>query len=75
MTKDSVLLIDDIVLPESGTRWRATMADMNLMCALAAKERSTKEWYALLESVGLKIENIWEYAVETGDSVIAARLA
>lgn len=73
MTKSSVLLIDDIVLPETGAPWRATMADMNMMSALAAKERSEKEWYALLDSVRLKIVGIWEYAPETGDSIIIAK--
>jgi len=70
----SLLLIDDIVLPESGVvPWRATMADLNMMSALAAKERSEKEWYLLLQSAGLKIVKIWKYAVETGDSIIVAR--
>ena len=73
MTKDSILLIDDLVLPETGAPWRATMADMNMLSALAAKERSEKEWYALLESVGLRIIRIWKYAVETGDSIIVAK--
>lgn len=74
--KDSLLLIDDIVLPESGVvPWRATMADLNMMSALAAKERSEKEWYALLESAGLKIIKIWKYAAETGDSIIVAKPA
>ncbi|KAF2265443.1 S-adenosyl-L-methionine-dependent methyltransferase [Lojkania enalia] len=73
MADDSVILIDDIVLPETGARWRATMADMNMMSALAARERSKKEVFALLESVGLKVVKVWEYAVETGDSIIVAR--
>ncbi|KAF2874757.1 S-adenosyl-L-methionine-dependent methyltransferase [Massariosphaeria phaeospora] len=73
MSHDSVLLIDDIVLREVGAPWRSTMADMNLLSALAAKERSQKEWYALLESAGLKILSIWEYAAETGDSIIVAK--
>jgi hypothetical protein len=74
MGKDSLLLIDDIVLPDMGAPWRATMADMNLMCALAAKERSRKEWIVLLESVGLEVVKFWQYAVETGDSIIVAKL-
>jgi hypothetical protein len=74
--KDSLLLIDDILLPESGVvPWRATMADLNMMSALAANERSEKEWYALLESAGLKIIKIWRYAAEKGDSIIVAKPA
>lgn len=72
--EDSVLLIDDIVIPESGeVPWRATMADMNMMSSLAAKERSEREWYALLESAGLEIVKVWKYAAETGDSIIVGK--
>lgn len=73
-SKDSVLLIDDIVLPEAGmVPWRAAMADMNMMSTLAAKERSETEWRVLLDSAELEIVKIWKYAAETGDSIIAAK--
>lgn len=67
--EDSILLIDDIILPESGiVPWRATLADLNMMSSLAAKERSENEWRALIESAGLKVVEIYKYAAETGDS-------
>jgi hypothetical protein len=73
-SEESVLLIDDIVMPEeSVVPWRATLADMNMMSTLAAKERTETEWRVLLESAGLEIVGIWKYAEETGDSIIAAR--
>lgn len=74
--ENSVLLIDDIVLPESGVvPWRATQADMNMMSVLAAKEPSEREWHALLESAGLKIIKIWTCAIENGESIIVAKPA
>jgi hypothetical protein len=54
--------------------WRATMADLNMTSALAAKERSEEEWYELLESAGLKTVKVWKYAAETGDSIMVAKL-
>ncbi|KAF2682279.1 S-adenosyl-L-methionine-dependent methyltransferase [Lentithecium fluviatile CBS 122367] len=53
--KDSMLLINDIVLPDSGmVRWRAIMVAQDMMSSLAAKGRTEKELYALLGSVGLE---------------------
>ncbi|KAF2249631.1 hypothetical protein BU26DRAFT_563536 [Trematosphaeria pertusa] len=73
-SEESILLIYDIVLPDSGpTARHATLADMNMMSALASKERSEGEWQALLESAGLRIVKVWKYADETGDSVIVAQ--
>ncbi|KAL5374171.1 hypothetical protein PMIN02_012307 [Paraphaeosphaeria minitans] len=34
MTEDSVLLVDEIVLPEVGAAWRATQMDMTMLNAL-----------------------------------------
>jgi demethylsterigmatocystin 6-O-methyltransferase len=74
--KDSLLLIDDMVLPDTGIiPWRAALYDLTMMSALAAKERTETEWYALLESAGLKVIKIWKYAVESGDSIIVAKPA
>ncbi|KAF1972389.1 S-adenosyl-L-methionine-dependent methyltransferase [Bimuria novae-zelandiae CBS 107.79] len=58
-SKDSVLLIDDIVLPDEGmVPWRATLADLNMLSTLAAKERLEREWRVLLDSAGLGIIKI-----------------
>ncbi|PSN69528.1 S-adenosyl-L-methionine-dependent methyltransferase [Corynespora cassiicola Philippines] len=72
--QNSLMLIDDIVMPDSGgVPWHVTMADFNMMTGLAAKERTEKEWLALLESSGLKLIKIWKHAAETGDSIIVAK--
>lgn len=73
MTEDSVLLIDDMMLPEAGSPWRATQLDMTMLTCLAAKERSEKEWYALLDSVGLKVVKVWKYTEECDDCIIVAK--
>ncbi|PVH95258.1 S-adenosyl-L-methionine-dependent methyltransferase [Periconia macrospinosa] len=73
MSEDSVVLIDDMVLPEKGSPWRATQLDMAMMATLAAWERSETQWYALLEKAGLEIVKIWKYTEECDDCIIVAK--
>lgn len=73
MDEDSVILIDEIVLPEAGAIWRATQMDMTMMTALAGKERSEEEWYDLLESVDLDVVKVWKYTEESEDCIIVAK--
>jgi hypothetical protein len=75
MTEDSVILIDDMMLPEAGAPWRATQLDITMLTCLAAKERSVNEWYALLDSVDLKIVKIWKYTEECDDCIIVVKPA
>ncbi len=70
--KDSVILIDDMVLPNSGVHWQAAQLDITMMTALASMERTKEQWYALLESAGLRICNIWTYTTSLKDSIIEA---
>lgn len=74
MGKGSVILVDDMVLPNSGIHWQATQLDMAMMTGMAAGERTKEQWYALLESVGLKINKIWTYTTSLQDSIIEAVL-
>ena len=72
MGKDSVILIDDMILPNQGIHWQAAQLDMAMMASVAAMERSEKQWYALLDSAGLKVVTIYRYTEELSDSVIVA---
>jgi hypothetical protein len=73
MSEDSVILIDEMVLPEKGAPWRASFYDMTMLAALAGTERSEKQWYALLEEAGLNIVRIWQYTEECNDCIIEAK--
>lgn len=72
MTEDSVLLIDEMVLPERGAPWRATALDMTMMSCLAAIERSEPEWRVLLDEADFKIVDIRKYTEECNHAVIFA---
>ena len=74
MAADSVILIDDMVLPDIGVHWHAAQLDMTMMTALASIERTREHWYELLQSAGLKIRRIWTYS-SLQDSVIEAVVA
>jgi demethylsterigmatocystin 6-O-methyltransferase len=68
--KDSVILIDDMVLPDKGVFWQTAQVDLTMMSSLAAKERTHEQWIALLDSVGLKILDIFVYTPAVHESVI-----
>ncbi|PWY86728.1 S-adenosyl-L-methionine-dependent methyltransferase [Aspergillus heteromorphus CBS 117.55] len=72
MATDSLLLIDDMVLPNVGVHWQAAQLDMQMMTTLAARERTQEQWYALLEGAGLKINRIYTYTASLKDSIIEA---
>lgn len=72
MDKDSVILIDDMVLPNQGAHWRATQLDLTMMAELAAMERTEKQWYSMLDAAGLKVRQIYTYTPELRDSIIVA---
>jgi demethylsterigmatocystin 6-O-methyltransferase len=71
MSKESVILIDDMVLPNSRVHWQATQLDLTLMASLASIERTKAQWQALLDRAGLKIINIYTYTLSLQDSIIA----
>ncbi|KAI4209668.1 MAG: hypothetical protein LQ351_007422 [Letrouitia transgressa] len=72
MGTGSVILIDDMVLPSTGAHYHAATLDMMVMSALAAMERSEKQWQNLLDAAGLKIRNIYVYTEDFRDSIIVA---
>ncbi|KAL9045235.1 MAG: hypothetical protein Q9214_001696 [Letrouitia sp. 1 TL-2023] len=72
MGAGSIILIDDMVLPSTDAHYHAATLDMMVMSALAAMERSEKQWQSLLDAAGLKIQDIYVYTEEFRDSIIVA---
>jgi len=69
---DSMILIDEMVLPDHGASWKQTQKDVQMMACLAAIERSKSQWEQLLGKAGLSIKEISTYDKEMGDAVIIA---
>lgn len=58
MADDSVVLVHDAILPETGVPHLDALMDIHMM-TLSACERTEKQWTALAESVGLEVRGIW----------------
>ncbi|KAM0712360.1 hypothetical protein Q7P37_011455 [Cladosporium fusiforme] len=59
----SRILLNEIIIPETGAGWFETSVDMIMLCAHSAQERRESHWKSLVESVeGLKVANIWNVA-------------
>ena len=72
LAEDSLILIDDIVLPDINAPLRGVKMDIMMMAAHGAIERTEKQWNALFAAVGLKIVEIWTYRdITEGSSIIS----
>jgi demethylsterigmatocystin 6-O-methyltransferase len=67
---ESVVVIDEMILPNERAPWRAMQIDMVMMSCLESMERGEREWGDLLEKAGLRVLGVWRYGRETVDSVI-----
>ncbi|KAL1967368.1 hypothetical protein VTN77DRAFT_3152 [Rasamsonia byssochlamydoides] len=70
LADDSLILIDDMVLPNLGVHWQAAQLDILMMTTLASREWTEEQWYSLLEGAGLKINKISTYTGSLKDSII-----
>ena len=61
----SKILLNEHVLPDQGCDIIAAQIDISMMAELAATERSEGQWHELVESAGLKIENMWTFSPNT----------
>lgn len=74
MTEESILLIDEMILPETGVNVETMSIDLTMMAACAAKERTEREWRGLVESAGLRLVKTYVYNAGSYESVMDVRL-
>ena len=72
MTSESVIIIDDMVIADTGAHWRATQLDIPMLAVVAGVERTMGQWKALLDDAGLNITEVKTYTDDLRDSVIVA---
>lgn len=76
MDSDSLLLIDENIIPETEVPLMAAIGDMSMMVSFAAAERTEREYEKLLNEAGLELIECWkprgESAMQT--SVLEARI-
>ncbi|KAJ6439554.1 O-methyltransferase [Purpureocillium lavendulum] len=67
----SRLLINDVVLPDTGASWRQTSLDWIMMAMFVSRERTESQWRALLAGAGLQMSGVWH---KDGEGLIEAVL-
>jgi demethylsterigmatocystin 6-O-methyltransferase len=72
MDQDSVILIDEMVIPDAEAHWHTAQIDINMMAHLASMERTVAQWHKLLDAAGLSIQGIHSYSKYIGESIIVA---
>jgi demethylsterigmatocystin 6-O-methyltransferase len=73
MGAESMVVIDEMILPNERAPWRATQIDMVMMSCLASIERGERQWGGSAEKAGLRVLGVWTYGRETRDSVVMGR--
>ncbi|KAI4252588.1 MAG: hypothetical protein LQ352_004209 [Teloschistes flavicans] len=72
MGPDSVILIDEMVLPNTGVHWWSACLDLQMYAILGSQERNVEQWEALMRKCGLKIVEIKIYMPIMRNSIIVA---
>ena len=73
MSRESRLLLHELVLPDRNTPLRGALFDACMLMLVCGIERTHAQWESLLISAGLRIEKIW-YPKGSGEAVIETRL-
>ncbi|KAF3763272.1 hypothetical protein M406DRAFT_48948 [Cryphonectria parasitica EP155] len=74
MSSDSILLIDEMILPEVGAHVDAASMDITMMGAFAGMERSEKQWRSVIDEAGLKLIKTYVYNPVSHESLMEVRL-
>ncbi|KAH8897334.1 O-methyl transferase B [Thozetella sp. PMI_491] len=74
MTHDSVLLLDEMILPEEGVNHEAASMDLTMLGAFAGAERTEAQWRDILKDAGLELVQTYVYNPLFYESVMDVRL-
>lgn len=74
MASDSVLLLDELVLPSGEVSAYGAGLDLTMMSAFAGAERDEAQWRTLIEDAGLKLVKDYDYNPLGYERVMEVRL-
>lgn len=74
MVPDSILLVDEMILPEAGTHVDAASMDLTMLSAFAGMERTEAQWRSIIDKVGLSLRAIYVYNPLSHEGVMDLRL-
>ncbi|EAT84436.1 hypothetical protein HBH56_044220 [Parastagonospora nodorum] len=72
MGPESLILLDEAVLPEMKVPWQVSSMNMLMMALHSGMERSKGDWESLLDRAGLKIAHIVKYDDVKHHCIVAA---
>jgi demethylsterigmatocystin 6-O-methyltransferase len=72
MGPESMILIDDVALPETNVPWQVSAMVLMMMASLGGIERTKEDWEGLLSRAGLRVNHIYRYDDEKFHSIVAA---
>ncbi|KAI0903949.1 S-adenosyl-L-methionine-dependent methyltransferase [Ustulina deusta] len=73
MQQESILVIDDLVLPDFGAHKFETQLDLTMLAMLNGQARTRGHWQELLVQAGLVVSEIRVYEEEAREAIIVAR--
>ncbi|KAI0847426.1 S-adenosyl-L-methionine-dependent methyltransferase [Daldinia vernicosa] len=73
MDQDSLLLIDEIILPDRGAHRYETQLDLTMLAMLNAEARTETHWKQLLAEVGMEVKDVVFYEEETREGIVIAK--
>ncbi|KAF2651751.1 S-adenosyl-L-methionine-dependent methyltransferase [Lophiostoma macrostomum CBS 122681] len=74
MAPDSILLIDEMILPGVGAHIDAVTMDITMLAAFAGMERTESQWRSIIGQAGLRLVRTYEYNPVSHESVMDVRL-
>lgn len=74
MAPDSILLVDEMILPEAEVNAFAASVDMSMLTAFASMERTEAQWRVIFDEEGLEVVNTRIYNPITYEGVLDIRL-
>lgn len=69
MDRESVILIDDVIIPNERANPHSTDKDIAMMVNFAAMERTESQWLSLFDSAGLRLLKSATYNEASGESI------
>lgn len=64
-----MIILNELVIPDQGANLISAQRDICMMTLFGAVERTERQWRAMVDSAGLKIEQIWTHT-QGAESII-----
>ncbi|KAI0543632.1 S-adenosyl-L-methionine-dependent methyltransferase [Xylaria curta] len=75
MAPDSILLVDEMILPETGVSAPSAAVDMTMLAARGGMERTERQWCQTFQDAGLELVKTYTYNPASYESVMEVCLA